>query len=68
MADGYVHIINAFYWRGDDKTMFSPTLEMTTIQDGGAIVCDFSFLWPPFSNFRREENQLEDPRSYLTKC
>lgn len=45
MADGYVHIINAFYWRGDDKTMFSPTLEMTTIQDGGAIVRDFSFFY-----------------------
>ena len=38
MCDGYVYVLNAFYWRGDGKTMFSPILEVTTIQDGGALV------------------------------
>lgn len=37
MGDGYAYILNAFYWRGDGKTMFSPILEVTSIQDGGAL-------------------------------
>lgn len=38
MCDGYVYFLNAFYWRGDGKIMFSPILEVITIQDGGALV------------------------------
>ncbi|MCZ6924999.1 MAG: hypothetical protein O7D30_06420 [Rickettsia endosymbiont of Ixodes persulcatus] len=37
MGDGYAFLLNAFYWRGDGKTMFSPILEVTTIQNGGAL-------------------------------
>lgn len=37
MGDGYAYILNAFYWRGKGKTMFSPILEVTSIQDGGAL-------------------------------
>lgn len=38
MCDGYAYILNVFYWCGDSKTMFSPTLEVTTIQDGSTLV------------------------------
>ncbi|MCZ6925344.1 MAG: hypothetical protein O7D30_08635 [Rickettsia endosymbiont of Ixodes persulcatus] len=37
MCDGYVYVLNAFYWCGDGKTMVSPILEVTTIQYGGAF-------------------------------
>lgn len=37
MCDGYAGILNVFYC-GFGKTMFSPLLEVTTIQDGGVLV------------------------------
>lgn len=38
MGDGYAYFLNVFYWRNDDITMFSPILEVTIFQDGGALV------------------------------
>ena len=37
MCDGFAYILSVFYGCGDGKTMFSPILEVTTIQDDGAL-------------------------------